>query len=154
MFGTVSIGAKYAMKKYGLSRAAIIDFDVHHGNGTQDLVWNEPNIMFVTSQQMPLWPGTGEVSETGAHNNVINLPLKPYSSGAELMDAYQHSIFPKLAAYKPEILLISAGFDAHIKDPLANLNFSTEDFKILQKCCVNLLTNIVMGALSRHWKGI
>jgi len=89
--------------------------------------------MFVTSQQMPLWPGTGEVSETGRHNNVINLPLKPYSSGAELMDAYQHSIFPKLAAYKPEILLISAGFDAHIKDPLANLNFSTEDFKNITK---------------------
>ncbi|MDE0765288.1 MAG: histone deacetylase family protein [Amylibacter sp.] len=153
LFGTVSIGAKYAIRKYGLSRIAIIDFDVHHGNGTQDLVWNDPNIMFVTSQQIPLWPGTGEVSEIGAHNNVINLPLKPYSSGAELMAAYQHSIFPKLAVYKPEILLISAGFDAHINDPLANLNFSTEDFKDITKMLCEFADNHCHGRVVSTLEG-
>jgi acetoin utilization deacetylase AcuC-like enzyme len=128
LFGTVAIGAKYAMQKHDLSRVAIVDFDVHHGNGTQDLVWDDPRIMFATSQQMPLWPGTGYASETGAHNNVINLPLKPNSNGADLMTIYERDIFPRLAAHKPEMLFISAGFDAHIDDPLANLNFSTQDF--------------------------
>lgn len=128
LFGTVAIGAKYALDVRGLSRVAIVDFDVHHGNGTQDLVWNDPRIMFASSQQMPLWPGTGEASEKGAHNNVINLPLKPYSTGADLMDAYARDILPRLAEHKPEMLFISAGFDAHADDPLANLNFSTQDF--------------------------
>lgn len=133
LFGTVAIGAKYAMEMRGLSRVAIVDFDVHHGNGTQDLVWNDPRIMFATSQQMPLWPGTGETTETGAHNNVINLPLKPYSTGADLMTAYEQDIFPRLAAHKPEMLFISAGFDAHVDDPLANLNFSTDEFAQITK---------------------
>tara|TARA_R110002096_G_scaffold57509_2_gene145789 strand:- start:16095 stop:17030 length:936 start_codon:yes stop_codon:yes gene_type:complete len=136
LFGTITIGAKYAMEMRGLSRVAIVDFDVHHGNGTQDLVWNDPRIMFVTSQQMPLWPGSGYASETGAHNNVINLPLKPHSNGADLMDAYARDIFPRLTAHKPDMLLISAGFDAHVNDPLANLNFSTQDFAdITQMLC-------------------
>ncbi len=136
LFGTVAIGAKYAMEMRGLSRVAIVDFDVHHGNGTQDLVWNDPRIMFASSQQMPLWPGTGEASETGAHDNVINLPLKPYTNGVELMTAYSRDIFPRLAAHKPEMLFISAGFDAHENDPLANLNFSTDDFRqITQMLC-------------------
>jgi len=128
LFGTVAIGAKHALETHGLKRVAIVDFDVHHGNGTQDLIWNDPRILFATSQQMPLWPGTGEASETGAHNNVINTPLKPYSNGSDLMMAYKRDIFPRLAAHKPDMLFISAGFDAHVDDPLANLNFSTDDF--------------------------
>lgn len=128
LFGTAAVGAKYAIENHDVSRVAIVDFDVHHGNGTQDLVWNDPNIMFATSQQMPLWPGTGETSETGAHDNVINLPLAPNATGSVLMDAYTSDIFPRLAAFNPDLLILSAGFDAHADDPLAGLNFSTQDF--------------------------
>jgi acetoin utilization deacetylase AcuC-like enzyme len=145
LFGTVAIGARHALETRGLSRVAIVDFDVHHGNGTQDLVWNDPRIMFATSQQMPLWPGTGEASEVGAHNNVINLPLKPYSTGSDLMTAYQRDIFPRLAEHKPEMLFISAGFDAHKDDPLANLDFSTQDF--------TEITNMLCDFANTHCQG-
>ena len=133
LFGTIAIAAKYAMKIHGLSRVAIIDFDVHHGNGTQNLVWDDPNIMFVSSQQIPLWPGTGERHETGAFNNIINYPLNPDMDGQDLIEAYKKEILPKIAEFEPEMLFISAGFDAHVNDPLANLNFTTNDFKILTK---------------------
>jgi acetoin utilization deacetylase AcuC-like enzyme len=133
LFGTIAIAAKYAMKTHGLSRVAIIDFDVHHGNGTQNLVWDDPNIMFVSSQQIPLWPGTGERHETGAFNNIINYPLNPDVDGQDLIEAYKKEILPKIAEFEPEMLFISAGFDAHVNDPLANLNFTTNDFKILTK---------------------
>ena len=133
LFGTIAIAAKYAMKAHGFSRVAIIDFDVHHGNGTQNLVWDDPNIMFVSSQQIPLWPGTGERHETGAFNNIINYPLNPDVDGQDLIEAYKKEILPKIAEFEPEMLFISAGFDAHVNDPLANLNFTTNDFKILTK---------------------
>ena len=133
LFGTIAIAAKYAMKTHGLSRVAIIDFDVHHGNGTQNLVWDDPNIMFVSSQQIPLWPGTGERHETGAFNNIINYPMNPNVDGQDLIEAYKKEILPKIAEFKPEMIFISAGFDAHVNDPLANLNFTTNDFKILTK---------------------
>ncbi|MEM7241658.1 MAG: histone deacetylase family protein [Pseudomonadota bacterium] len=135
LFGTVAIGAKYALSQ-GLERVAIVDFDVHHGNGTQDLCWEDARIMFVSSHQMPLWPGSGAAQETGAHNTIINHPLPPMSSGADLMAAYDETILPRLAAHKPEMLFLSAGFDAHADDPLANLNFSTEEFaQITRKLC-------------------
>ena len=145
LFGTVAIGAKYAMEMRGLSRVAIVDFDVHHGNGTQDLVWNDPRMMFASSQQMPLWPGTGYASEMGAHNNVINLPLNPNATGADLMDAYTNDIFPRLAAHKPDMLFISAGFDAHVNDPLANLNFTTDEFA--------QITEMLCGFADTHCQG-
>ena len=112
----------------GLSRVAVVDFDVHHGNGTQDLLWNEARALVATSQQMPLWPGTGEASERGAHDNVLNVPLAPGTDGAVMREAYETLIFPRLEAFEPELILISAGFDAHADDPLANLNWSTQDF--------------------------
>lgn len=145
LFGTAALGAKHALAKHGLSRVAIVDFDVHHGNGTQDLVWNDPNIMLVTSQQMPLWPGTGDASEKGAHDNVINLPLTPNSAGDVLMDAYKNDIFPRLTAFKPDFLIISAGFDAHENDPLANLDFSTQDFRDI--------TEMLCGFADKHCQG-
>ena len=92
LFGTIAIAAKYAMKTHRLSRVAIIDFDVHHGNGTQNLVWDDPNIMFVSSQQAPLWPGTGEKHETGAFNNIINYPMNPNVDGQDLIEAYKKEI--------------------------------------------------------------
>ncbi len=128
LFGNVAIAAKHALERRGLTRVAVVDFDVHHGNGTQDLLWDEARTLFVTSQQMPLWPGTGDPSERGAHDNVINIPLAPGSGSAEMRRAYEGRVFPALDAFRPELILISAGFDAHADDPLANLNWSTEDF--------------------------
>ncbi|MDQ2090415.1 histone deacetylase family protein [Marimonas arenosa] len=128
LFGNVSIAAKHALDGHGMSRVAVIDFDVHHGNGTQDLLWNEARAFFATSQQMPLWPGTGDPSERGAHDNVLNVPLAPGTGGAEMRDAYQRQVFPRVDSFEPEMILISAGFDAHAEDPLANLNWETEDF--------------------------
>ncbi len=128
LFGNAALAAKHALDHHGLDRVAVVDFDVHHGNGTQDLLWDEPRALFVTSQQMPLWPGTGHPSETGGHDNVLNMPLAPGSGGDAMRQVYQTLAFPRLRAFRPELIVISAGFDAHQDDPLAGLNWSTEDF--------------------------
>ena len=128
LFGNAAIAAKRALDHHGLKRVAVLDFDVHHGNGTQDLLWNEPRVLFASSHQMPLYPGSGAVHETGAHNNVLNVPLAPGSGGAEMKRAWGDLILPAVADFAPELIIISAGFDAHTADPLANLNWSTEDF--------------------------
>lgn len=128
LFGNVAIAAKRALDHHGLSRVAVVDFDVHHGNGTQDLLWDEPRALLATSQQMPLWPGTGAASETGGHDNVINLPLKPGTDGTAMRAAYEAHILPRLDAFEPELILISAGFDAHRADPLAQLEWVEADF--------------------------
>lgn len=127
LFGTVAIGAKYALDHHGLSRVAALDFDVHHGNGTQDLLWDEPRAMFVSSQQMPLWPGTGAADETGAHGQVINLPLPPGSGGPAMRAAWEAAL-ARVASFRPELILVSAGFDAHRDDPLANLDWTEADY--------------------------
>ncbi len=128
LFGNVAAAAKYALDHHGLSRVAVVDFDVHHGNGTQDLLWDEARTLFVSSHQMPLWPGTGRPDETGAHDNVLNLALPPESDGAHMRRVYEAEVFPRLYEFAPELLLISAGFDAHHADPLAQLNWEVEDF--------------------------
>jgi acetoin utilization deacetylase AcuC-like enzyme len=128
LFGTVAIGAKHALDHHGLERVAVVDFDVHHGNGTQDLLWNEPRALAITSQQMPLWPGSGNPSDKGAHDNIVNLPLDPGSTGAVMRQVYETKVFPRLRSFKPDMIFISAGFDAHQDDPLAGLNWSTDDF--------------------------
>ncbi|EDM70460.1 histone deacetylase family protein [Roseobacter sp. AzwK-3b] len=129
LFGTVAIAARHAMERHGLSRVAVVDFDVHHGNGTQDLLWSEARSLFVSSHQSPLWPGTGTPDETGAHGNVLNLPLAPRSDGAVFRAAYEDRVFPAIEAFAPELILISAGFDAHHADPLAELNLTEADFE-------------------------
>ncbi|WP_270725109.1 histone deacetylase family protein [Shimia sp. Alg240-R146] len=133
LFGNAAIAAKHALDRHGLSRVAVVDFDVHHGNGTQALLWDEPRTLFITSHQNPLWPGTGLPGETGATNNVQNWPLPPHSDGRLMRATYQAEIFPALNRFKPELLIISAGFDAHADDPLAQLNWSTEDFAWLTR---------------------
>jgi acetoin utilization deacetylase AcuC-like enzyme len=126
LFGTVAIAAKHALTR--LKRVAVVDFDVHHGNGTQDLLWDEPNVLFISSHQMPLWPGTGERYERGAHGQIINLPLAPQLDGKAMRTLYEAEAFPALAAFAPELILISSGFDAHADDPLANLNWQAADY--------------------------
>mgnify|MGYP000264922506 CR=1 FL=1 len=137
LFGNAALAAKHALDHHGLSRVAVVDFDVHHGNGTQDLLWDEKRALLITSQQMPLWPGSGRVDEDGAYENILNLPLPPESGGTEMRAAYQGQVFPRLRDFKPELIIISAGFDAHQDDPLANLNWSTQDFAwITQQLCI------------------
>lgn len=128
LFGNAALAAKHALDHHGLSRVVVVDFDVHHGNGTQDLLWDEKRALLITSQQMPLWPGSGRADEDGAYENILNIPLPPESGGAEMRAAYQDLAFPRLRDFKPELIIISAGFDAHQDDPLANLNWSTQDF--------------------------
>ncbi|SDY29788.1 Acetoin utilization deacetylase AcuC [Jannaschia faecimaris] len=127
LFGNVAIAAKHALDVHGLDRVAVVDFDVHHGNGTQDLLWDEPRTLFVTSHQSPLWPGTGEVGDTGAHDNVINVPLPPGSDGSVFRARIQPAL-DRLDAFAPQFVIISAGFDAHREDPLAQLNWDEDDF--------------------------
>ena len=133
LFGTVAIGAKRALDQHGLKRVAIVDFDVHHGNGTQDLLWDEGRCLFISSHQMPLYPGTGKPEEKGAHGQIMNLPLRSGSGGKEMRGLYERVVFPALADWGPELVLISAGFDAHADDPLAGLEWQAEDYAWLTR---------------------
>lgn len=128
LFGNAALAAKHALDHHKLERVAVVDFDVHHGNGTQAILWDEPRALVITSQQMPLWPGSGSPDETGAHGNILNLPLPPGSGGAEMRAAWGGQAIPRLRSFRPELIIISAGFDAHADDPLAQLNWSTGDF--------------------------
>ena len=153
LFGNVALGAKHALDFHGLKRVAVIDFDVHHGNGTQELLWDESRCLTFTSQQMPLWPGTGSKEEQGNFNNIVNIPLPPGSSGVLMREKYEMLVFPALREFKPELILISAGFDAHESVPLAELNWLTEDFswltericKIASDCCGGRLVSTLEG---------
>ena len=128
LFGNIAIGAKHALDHHGLTRVAIVDFDVHHGNGTQALVEDDPRILFISSHQMPLWPGTGQAHDTGPHGTILNVPLKPGTGSKVFRDTYERLVFPRVDAFAPQLVLISAGFDAHEDDPLAGLNLITDDF--------------------------
>ena len=127
-FNNVAIAARHAQKKYGAERAAIVDFDVHHGNGSQDIFWSDQTVMYCSTHEMPLYPSTGAVSERGEFNTVVNAPLRAGDGGDQFRQALEQSILPRLRAFKPDILLISAGFDAHTRDPLANLNLVEADY--------------------------
>ena len=153
LFGNVALGAKHALDFHGLKRVAVVDFDVHHGNGTQDLLWDEPRALTITSQQMPLWPGTGAETDTGAYENVINIPLPPESDGKIMRAAYEARVFPKIKAFKPELILVSAGFDAHRDDPLAQLNWSTDDFTWLSRQLCALAGDLCRGRLVSALEG-
>lgn len=136
LFGNAALAAKHALDHHGLRRVAVVDFDVHHGNGTQDLLWDEDRALVITSQQMPLWPGTGDPADRGKHGQIVNIPLAPDSTGADMWAAYEAEVFPRLREFAPELLIISAGFDAHQDDPLAQLNWTTDDFrKLTAKLC-------------------
>lgn len=127
LFNTIAVAAKVA-QGLGAQRVAIVDWDVHHGNGTQDIFWSEKDVLFVSSHEMPLYPGTGAPHERGAHDNILNLPFRAGDGGAAFRAAYEAQVFPRVIAHRPDIILISAGFDAHRRDPLANLQFEAEDF--------------------------
>lgn len=128
LFNNVAIGALHARARWGIRRVAVIDFDVHHGNGTQSAFETDPDLFYASTHQWPLYPGTGRPSERGCANNILNLPLRPYSGSQEFRAAANESLLPMLRAFRPELVMISAGFDAHARDPLAQLNLQDADY--------------------------
>ncbi len=128
IFNQAAIAARHAQRKHGLHRVAVVDFDVHHGNGTQQIFWKDPTLMYCSTHQMPLYPGTGAVNERGEHDNIVNAPLRAGDGGEQFRAAMESRILPRLAAFGAELIIISAGFDAHKRDPLANLQLVEEDF--------------------------
>ncbi len=127
LFDNIAIAARHAQQKHGMAKVAIVDWDVHHGNGTQEIFWSDPSVLYASTHQMPLFPGTGAPSETGV-GNIFNAPLSPGDGTAEFKAAFREIILPAVRAFRPELVLISAGFDAHRRDPLAEINLEAEDF--------------------------
>jgi acetoin utilization deacetylase AcuC-like enzyme len=127
LFNAVAVAAAHALAVHGLARVAILDFDVHHGNGTQAIFADDPRVLYLSSHQSPLYPGTGAASETGA-GNIVNAPLSPGSDGAALREAWEQRLFPALERFAPDLVLVSAGFDAHRLDPLADLQLGGADY--------------------------
>ena len=130
IYNNVAVGANYLIKKYGYKKIAIIDFDVHHGNGTQDIFFDNKNVLYVSTHQYPYYPGSGSEKEVGKYNNILNIPLKAGTTGDEYLNAYEN-VLKKIQEFKPEFLLFSAGFDAHDNDPLAQLKLNSEDFYLI-----------------------
>ena len=127
LFNSVAVGAMQARAVHGLERVAVIDVDVHHGNGTQAFAWDDPNFFYASTHQMPLYPGSGRVAEKGI-GNIVNVPLQPGADGEAFRAAISEAVIPALRLFAPEVVMISAGFDAHARDPLANLNLVAEDY--------------------------
>ena len=152
LFNSVAVGAAHAIAVHGLSRVAIVDFDVHHGNGTQDIFWSEPRVLYASSHQWPLYPGTGARDETGA-GNIVNAPLRPGAVSAEFRKAYEDTLLPALEEFAPELVLISAGFDAHRLDPLANLNLGTDDYAWITSRLVDLAARHAKGRIVSSLEG-
>ena len=132
IFNNVAVGANYLIEKYKYNKIAIIDFDVHHGNGTQDIFYDNEKVLFISTHQYPYYPGSGSEKEKGNFNNVLNIPLEAGTSAEKYLNAYEN-VLNKVREFKPEFLLFSAGFDAHIDDPLAQLQLSSEDFYKITK---------------------
>ena len=143
-FNNVAVAAQYARKKHGLERVAVIDWDVHHGNGTQDIFWGQKDLYFASTHQMPLYPGTGALGEVGV-GNIFNAPLASGDGGEKFREAFESRILPSLRAFKPELIIISAGFDAHEADPLANLRLVEDDFRWATDQLMNVADDVCKG---------
>lgn len=152
LFNNIAIAAEYARRQHQLERIAIVDFDVHHGNGTQAAFYQQPNVLYASSHEMPHYPGTGHPSETGV-GNIINVPLAAGDSGIEFRQKYSTIILPALKKFRPDLVLISAGFDAHKDDPLASIGLVEDDFKwiteqlmaIADSCCNGRIVSALEG---------
>ena len=132
IYNNVAVGANYLIQNYNYSKVAIIDFDVHHGNGTQDIFYDNEKVLYISTHQYPYYPGSGSKNETGNHNNILNIPLEAGTTAEEYLNAYEY-VLNKLKTFRPEFLLFSAGFDAHINDPLAQLKLQSDDFYTITK---------------------
>ncbi len=144
IYNNVAVGANYLIEKYKYNKIAIIDFDVHHGNGTQDIFYDNEKVLFISTHQYPYYPGTGSEKEKGDFNNVLNIPLEAGTSAEKYLNAYEN-VLNKVREFKPEFLLFSAGFDAHIDDPLAQLQLSSEDFYKITKRTLEISKSFCNG---------
>jgi len=144
IYNNVAVGANYLIKKYGYKKIAIIDFDVHHGNGTQDIFFDNKNVLYVSTHQYPYYPGSGSEKEVGKYNNILNIPLKAGTTGDEYLNAYEN-VLKKIQEFKPEFLLFSAGFDAHDNDPLAQLKLNSEDFYLITQRTLQISKSFCNG---------
>ena len=144
IYNNVAVGANYLINKYKYKKIAIIDFDVHHGNGTQDIFYDNKNVLYVSTHQYPFYPGSGSEKEAGKYNNVLNIPLKAGTTGNEYLNAYE-SVLNKIQEFRPEFLLFSAGFDAHNDDPLAQLKLNSEDFYLITKRTLEISKSFCNG---------
>ena len=144
IYNNVAVGANYLLEKYKYNKVAIIDFDVHHGNGTQNIFYDNEKVLYISTHQYPYYPGSGSEKEKGKFNNIFNIPLDAGTSANEYLNAYEQ-VLKKLKEFKPEFLLFSAGFDAHIDDPLAQLRLSSEDFYHLTKRTLEISKSICNG---------
>ncbi|TAL02950.1 MAG: histone deacetylase family protein [Rhodospirillaceae bacterium] len=153
LVNNVAIGALHARAAYGYRRIAVVDFDVHHGNGTQDIFWNDPEAFYASTHQFPNYPGTGARREQGAHANVVNVPIRPGGGGDPFRAGFMDEILPALTVFKPDFILVSAGFDAHKDDPLADLHLTETDFawataslvKASRELCGGRLVSVLEG---------
>lgn len=127
-FNNAAIAARHAQMKHGAGRVAIVDWDVHHGNGTQEIFWADASVLYASSHEMPLYPGTGAPSERGEHGSIVNAPLRAGDGSDAFRDAFESALLPRIEAFQPDLIIISAGFDAHWRDPLANINLKEGDF--------------------------
>ena len=144
ILNNVAIGAKYLLKKYNYKKIAIIDFDVHHGNGTQDIFYENENVLFISTHQFPYYPGSGSEQEKGKFNNIYNIPLPAGTNSEEYLNAFEFAL-NKLKKFKPEFVLISAGFDSHANDPLAQFKLETEDFYTITERILKTSKNFCNG---------
>jgi len=154
LFNSVAVGARYAQHRHRADRVAVVDFDVHHGNGTQAAFWDQPTLLYASTHQMPLFPGTGAAGERGANGrNIVNAPLSPGAGSAAFREAMTGRVLPAVRAFRPDLLIISAGFDAHAADPLANLTLTTSDFawiteellSVAADCCDGRVVSALEG---------
>ena len=152
IYNNVAVGTKYLINKYKYKKVAIIDFDVHHGNGTQDIFYEDDKVLYISTHQYPYYPGTGSNNEKGKYNNILNIPLKAGTNSEEYLNAYNY-VIKKLIEFKPEFVMFSAGFDAHKNDPLAQLNLHSKDFYEItrrtilatQKFCKGKVVSVLEG---------
>jgi acetoin utilization deacetylase AcuC-like enzyme len=153
LFNSAAIAARYAQNRYGIERAAIVDFDVHHGNGSQDIFWADKTVMYCSTHEMPLYPGSGALGERGEHDTIVNAPLRAGDGGDAFREAFEVAILPRLRAFRPELLIISAGFDAHTRDPLANLNLVEADYTWVTKKLMDIADESAQGRIVSMLEG-
>ena len=152
-FNSAAIAARHAQAVHGAERVAIIDWDVHHGNGTQDIFWDDASVLYASVHEMPLFPGTGAASERGERDTIVNVPLRAGDGPDEFRDAFEAGLLPRVEAFSPDLIIISAGFDAHWRDPLANINLVEADFAwatrklmaIADKCAGGRVVSVLEG---------
>jgi len=152
-FNSAAIAARHAQQAHGIERVAIVDWDVHHGNGTQDIFWDDASVLYASTHEMPLYPGTGADSERGEHGTIVNIPLLAGTESGEFRDAFEVELLPRVESFAPGLIIISAGFDAHWRDPLANLNLDETDYAwatqqlmaIADRCAGGRIVSVLEG---------